>query len=282
MKRILSIALSLIMILALLTACGGDDSTTSTSDNTSETSEATSPSPSETAEETELYVLAAASLTDVLTELEAMYKEEHPEVTLTFNFDSSGTLQTQIEEGAPADIFFSAAQKQMKALDEAGLMDSNTIVNMLENKVVLIKPTGSDLAITSFEEAAEDDSVTMVAIGNSDVPVGQYTETIYTNLGLWEQLSAKATFGNNVRQVLDWVSTGNVNCGIVYATDAAVDDGVEVITEAPEGSADRVIYPAGVVEASSNKEQAEAFLEFMQTDEALAVFEKYGFTIYSE
>lgn len=282
MKKILSITLSLLMLLAVLTACGSDDTTTSTSDTTSEASEITSPSPSNTTEAVDLYVLAAASLTDVLTELQEMYNVDNPDVNILFNFDSSGTLQTQIEEGAPADIFFSAAQKQMTDLDDAGLMVSDTIVNILENKVVLIKPAGSDLAITSFEEAATSESVSMVAIGNSDVPVGQYTETIFTNLGIWDQLSAKANLANNVRQVLDWVSTGNADCGFVYATDAAIDDGVEVITEAPEGSANPVIYPAGVVEASTAPEQAGAFIEFMQTDEALAVFEKYGFTIYSE
>lgn len=281
MKKILLMSLSLLLVLCMLSACSGDGDTTSPSDTSSSTTETASPSPSESAEEIDLYVLAAASLTDVLTELQEMYAQEQPEVTLLFNFDSSGTLKTQIEEGATADVFFSAAEKQMNELDEAGLMHADSIEKILENKVVLIKPAGSDLAITSFEQAATDDSVAMVAIGNSDVPVGQYTETIFTNLNLWDEIQAKANLGNNVRQVLDWVSTGNVDCGVVYATDAATDDGVEVIAEAPEGTSDRVIYPAGVVAASEYPQQAADFLAFMQTPTALAVFEKYGFTVYS-
>lgn len=229
----------------------------------------------------ELTVLAAASMTDVLEEIAEMYKEKEPNVELEFNFDSSGTLKTQIEQGAPADIFISAATKQMDELKQGGFMLNDSIVKLLENKVVLIKPSSSELAITSFEDVASE-KVKMVAIGNADVPVGQYTETIYKNLGLWEQVSKKANLATNVRQVLDWTATGNVDCGIVYATDAMIEENVTVVCEAPEGSCDRVIYPAGVVKTSNHAKEAEAFMEYLKTDEVKAVFTKYGFTNYEE
>lgn len=233
------------------------------------------------AQGTELTVMAAASMTDVLTELGEQFEAAHDGVSLTFNFDSSGTLKTQIENGAPADIFISAALKQMNELDESGFMDTDSIVKLLENKVVLIKPVGSELDITSFEEAAED-KVTMIAIGNEDVPVGQYTETIYTNLGLWDQISAKANLGTNVRQVLDWVATGNVDCGVVYATDAAIEENVEVAAQAPEGSCDPVIYPAGIVKETKDMEMAQEFMSFLNSEEAKSAFEAYGFVMYQE
>lgn len=227
----------------------------------------------------ELYVLAAASLTDVFNEISQNYKKVAPNVDLTFSFDSSGTLKTQIEQGAPADVFVSAAKKQMNALTEKNLIDKDTVSDLLENKVVLIKPKGSDIDIKSFEDTATD-KVKMIAIGNEDVPVGAYTETIYKNLGLWDKIQSKANLATNVRQVLDWVATKNADCGVVYATDAAIEDNVEVVCEAPAGSCDKVIYPEGVVKSSQHPEEAKAFTEYLKTDEAKQVFEKYGFTMY--
>ena len=266
-------------------ACGGNGDNSSTKE-VENTQEQTQQSERETeegkAEEVELHILAAASMTDVLTEIADKYEEEHPEITLTFSFDSSGTLQTQIEEGAPADVFISAALKQMNELNEQGLMDEDSIIELLENKVVLIKSKGSELDIASFEDVASD-KVTMAAIGNSDVPVGQYTQTIYENLGLWDQIQEKANYATNVRQVLDWVATKNADCGIVYATDAAIEPEVEIISEAPEGSCTPAIYPAGIVKDSEYPEQAKEFMDFLKTDEVKEIFENYQFTyIYSE
>ena len=266
-------------------ACGGNsyDPSTKEAENTQEQTQQSEKETEESkAEEVELHILAAASMTDVLTEIADKYEEEHPEITLTFSFDSSGTLQTQIEEGAPADVFISAALKQMNELNEQGLMDEDSIIELLENKVVLIKPKGSELDIASFEDVASD-KVTMVAIGNSDVPVGQYTQTIYENLGLWDQIQEKANYATNVRQVLDWVATKNADCGIVYATDAAIEPEVEIISEAPEGSCTPAIYPAGIVKDSEYPEQAKEFMDFLKTDEVKEIFENYQFTyIYSE
>ena len=264
MKKVISILLAMgLLTTALLVGCGNDGKTGTKNE--------------EKKENVELQIMAAASMTDVMQELGENYTKENEEVTFSFNFGSSGTLQTQIEEGAPADMFISAATKQMDTLKEEGLMEDSSIVNLLENKVVLIKPKDSDLDIQSFEDVAGD-KVSMVAIGGEGVPVGQYTQTIYENLGLWDKVQAKANLASDVRQVLDWTASKNVDCGIVYQTDAMIEEKVEIICEAPEGSCDKVIYPAGIVKATENKEAVEKFLQFLQSDEAKEIFEKYGFT----
>ena len=226
----------------------------------------------------ELYVLAAASLTDVMAEIAESYKEAAPNVEITFVFDSSGTLQAQIEAGAPADVFVSAAQKQMNALEEGGLIKAESRKNLLVNKVVLILPAGSSLALDNFEDVAGD-LVRMVAIGEESVPVGQYTQAIYEHLGSWDAVKAKANLGANVRAVLAWVESGDVDCGIVYATDAASTDGVKVVAEAPEGSHAPVIYPAAVVESTTNAEAAQAFLDYFSSEAAQAMFIAAGFAM---
>jgi molybdate transport system substrate-binding protein len=233
-------------------------------------------------EKAELTILAAASLTDVCNELKTMYEREHSNVTLTFSYAGSGALQTQIEEGAPADLFISAAKKQMNALKEKNLMKEDTICNLLENKVVLIVPKDGKLELTSFEDVKKD-TVTMIGIGEVEsVPAGQYAKRIFTNLGLWETVEAKANFGTDVRTVLGWVETSAVSCGVVYATDAYSTDLVKIVAEAPEGSCDPVIYPAGVVASSKNITTAEAFLAFLKSDEAMKVFKDYGFVKAAE
>lgn len=237
----------------------------------------TQPDEEQKKDEAELTVLAAASMTDAMQEIGKAYQKEHENIKFTYQFDSSGTLKTQIEEGAPADIFISAATKQMDELNEAGLVEKDSIFPWLENKVVLIVPKDSDSKLTSFEDAAGEE-VPMIAIGNADVPVGQYTEIIYKSLGLWDQIVDKANLASNVRQVLDWVATENAPCGVVYATDAKIEEKVEVVCEAPEGSCDPVIYPAGIVSASEQKEAAAEFLEFLKTDEVSEILKQYGFT----
>ena len=226
----------------------------------------------------ELTILAAASLTDVCNEIKTEYEAAHPNVTLHFSYGASGALQTQIEEGAPADLFFSAATKQMKALDEEGLMDSDSIVKLLENKVVLIVPEGSDKDITSFEDVATD-KVGMIGLGEpGSVPVGQYSEEIFTSLGIWDTVKTKANYGSDVRTVLSWVETGAVDCGLVYATDAYVCENIQIVCEAPAGSCKQVIYPVGIVKASEHADAAAEFLAYLQTDHAMQKFEGYGFS----
>lgn len=233
----------------------------------------------EVAEETEILVAAAASLKNAYEEeLIPMFEEQYPGVTVKGTYDSSGKLQTQIEEGLEADVFMSAAKKQMKALDDEGMIDSDSIVDLLENKIVLIVPTGSDKGIQSFEDIVKADSI---ALGDpASVPAGQYSEEALTNLGLWDQIQDKTSFGTNVTEVLNQVAAGSADAGIVYATDAAsMADQVEVVAEAPEGSLKtRVIYPVAVVKDSANTEMAANFVEFLTTDEAMKVFEAYGFS----
>ncbi len=228
-------------------------------------------------EKVQLSVLAAASMSDAMDEITDEYTKKNPNVTFVNNYDSSGTLQTQIENGAPADVFVSAAQKQMKALQDQDLMDTDSVFDLLENKVVLIKQKGADVNITSFEEVATD-ALDLVAIGNSDVPVGQYTQMIYEHLGLWEQIKSKANYATNVRQVLDWVASGNVKVGVVYATDAAIEPKVEIISETPKGSIDQVLYPVGVLKASKHKKEAQDFVGFLQSNKVTEILETYGFS----
>ena len=228
--------------------------------------------------EQSILVAAAASLKNAYEdELIPMFEEQYPGVTVEGTYDSSGKLQTQIEEGLEADVFMSAATKQMKALDEEGMIASDTIVNLLENKIVLIVPTGSDSKIDSFEKIGDAASI---ALGDPEsVPAGQYAKEALTNLNVWDSIQDKVSFGTNVTEVLNQVAAASADAGIVYATDAASKaDQVTVVAEAPEGSLEKkVIYPVAVVKATTHEDAAKAFVDFLQTPEAIAVFESYGF-----
>ena len=192
-------------------------------------------------------------------------------------YDSSGKLQTQIEEGLDADVFMSAAVKQMNALKDEEMVDADSIVDLLENKIVLIVPEGMEAKVTGFEDITNADTI---AVGDPEsVPAGQYAKEALTSLGTWDQVEAKSTKGTNVTEVLNWVAEGSADAGIVYATDAATTENVKVIAEAPEGSLSaKVIYPVGIVSASTKKEAAQKFVDFLQSEEAIQVFESYGFS----
>lgn len=228
--------------------------------------------------QTEILVAAAASLKNAYEEeLIPMFQEEHPEIIVTGTYDSSGKLQTQIEEGLEADVFMSAATAQMDALNEEGLIQTDTIVNLLENKIVLIAPASGGEDLNSFEDIVKAQSI---ALGDpASVPAGQYAREALTNLGLWDQIQDRVSFGTNVTEVLNQVAASSADAGIVYATDAAsMPEDVRVIGEAPEDSlAEPVIYPVAVVAASAHPEEARAFVDFLQTEEAMEVFESYGF-----
>lgn len=229
-------------------------------------------------DQTEILVAAAASLKNAYEEeLIPMFQEEHPEIIVTGTYDSSGKLQTQIEEGLEADVFMSAATAQMDALNEEGLIQTDTIVNLLENKIVLIAPASGGEDLNSFEDIVKARSI---ALGDpASVPAGQYAREALTNLGLWDQIQDRVSFGTNVTEVLNQVAASSADAGIVYATDAAsMPEDVRVIGEAPEGSlAEPVIYPVAVVASSAHPEEARAFVDFLQTEEAMEVFESYGF-----
>lgn len=239
-------------------------------------------------EEVTLNVFAAASMTETLTEIQEMYKDVAPNVTLVFNFDSSGTLKTQIQEGADCDLFISAAQKQMNQLDKDADPEVNTEgldyvlegtrINLLENKVVLAVPDGNPKGIESFADLGTD-KLSLLALGNEDVPVGQYSEEILTNLGMLDQLEQenKITYGSNVKEVTTQVSEAAADAGIIYATDA-YSAGLPVVTQADDTMCKQVIYPAAVLNISENQDAAEAFLDYLKTDDCMKVFEEVGFT----
>lgn len=252
------------------------------------TSQATETKENAEAAEVTLNVFAAASMTETLTEIQEMYKEVAPNVTLVFNFDSSGTLKTQIQEGADCDVFISAAQKQMNQLDKDADPEVNTEgldyvlegtrINLLENKVVLAVPDGNPKGIESFADLGTD-KLSLLALGNEDVPVGQYSEEILTNLGMLDQLERenKITYGSNVKEVTTQVSEAAADAGIIYATDA-YSAGLSAVAQADDTMCKQVIYPAAVLNISENQDAAEAFLDYLKTDDCMKVFEEVGFT----
>ena len=241
---------------------------------------------------TKVYVFAAASMTETLTELGETYMANHPNIELVFTFDSSGTLKTMIEEGADCDLFISAGQKQMNQLDigadpevnTAGLdfVNADSRCNILENKVALCVPEGNPSNIHSYDDlktGLEAGSI-LLAMGNSDVPVGQYTQKILTYFGLDEQALANSgliTYGGNVKEVTAQISEATVDCGVIYQTDA-FSAGLTVVDTATKEMCGQVIYPAAVLKTAKSAEAAQAFLDYLKTPEAAAVFEKVGFT----
>ena len=268
---------------AALTACGSSASSAAASSAAASSGAA--------AEPVELIVFAAASLTETLTAIGETYPAENPGVTFRFNFDSSGTLKTQLQEGADCDVFISAGQKQMNQLDSTAsadvntegldFVDSDSRVDLLENKVVLCVPEGSDKGIDSFDALAEHLKAEdiLFCMGNSDVPVGQYTQKILAYYDLDEAALAAAgviTYGSNVKEVTTQVIEGSVDAGVVYCTDA-YSAGLTPVDEATKEMCGRVIYPAAVMKAAPNADAAKAFLAYLQTEEAMTVFEGVGF-----
>ncbi len=310
-KKWIALLLALVMVLALFAGCVAKDTaagTTATAPDQTEPSAETGPSaepdqadistetemPAEPeAEPVELIVFAAASMTETLNQIAERYKDVAPNVTLVFNFDSSGTLKTQIEEGADCDVFISAAPKQMNALDSSKDADGGntdgldfvlqgTRINLLENKVALAVPEGNPKNITSYDDLAAGlkDGTVLLAMGNADVPVGQYTQKIFTYYGLDEQALASAgvlTYGSNVKEVTTQVSEAAVDCGIIYATDA-FSAGLTVVDTATAEMCGQVIYPAAVLNITQHEAEAKAFLDYLTGAEASAVFASVGFS----
>ena len=269
MKKLLALVMALAMVLALC-ACGGDSA----------------------AEDVELTVFAAASMEETLTEIGDMYMAENEGVTVVFNFDSSGTLKTQIQEGAVCDVFISAGQTQMDQLDITADASVNTEgldfvlegsrFDLLENKVALVVPEGNPAGIESFEDMRDglESGTIMLAMGNSDVPVGQYTQKIFDYYGLDEAALAESgciTYGTNVKEVATQVAEATVDCGVIYATDA-FSENLTVVNTATAEMCGQVIYPAAVLNISEHQEQAQDFLDFVVSDAGREVLESVGFT----
>ena len=295
MKKIIALLTVLCMMLCLFAGCGSEKTETteaSTEEATEAVTEEATGAATEAVEEVELIVFAAASMTETLTELGNAYMAENPGVPIVFNFDSSGTLKTQIQEGADCDIFISAGQKQMNQLDINASSEVNTEgldfvladtrFDILENKVALAVPEGNPAGIESYDDlvAGLTDGSIMLAMGNADVPVGQYTQKILAYYELSEEDLAAAgciTYGSNVKEVTTQVSEATVDCGIIYQTDA-YSAGLTVVDTATAEMCGQVIYPAAVLNISKNVEAAQAFLEYLTGDAADAVFEAVGFT----
>lgn len=288
MKKQFAVVMAAMMAAGMMAGCSSKpQETTAAATEAETTAEETTAAETEAESKAEakadlgeqsILVAAAASLKNAYEdELIPMFEEQYPGVTVEGTYDSSGKLQTQIEEGLEADVFMSAATKQMKALDEEGMIASDTIVNLLENKIVLIVPAGSDSKMDSFEKIGDAESI---ALGDPEsVPAGQYAKEALTNLNVWDSIQDKVSFGTNVTEVLNQVAAASADAGIVYATDAASKaDQVTVVAEAPEGSLEKkVIYPVAVVKATAHEDAAKAFVDFLQTPEAIEVFESYGF-----
>lgn len=282
MKKLVSLLMAGVFALSLV-GCGVKASKPDTEKDQTEDNQ--------TKEKVELVIFAAASMTETLEQIAKKYKDTEPNVTLTFNFDSSGTLKTQIEEGAECDIFISAAQKQMDQLDiegskevnTAGLdfVDSDTRINLLENRVALVVPEGNPKEIKSFEDMAAKlkEKGMLLSMGNSDVPVGQYTQKIFKFFDLNEEElagSGAITYGTNVKEVTAQVKEGSVDAGVVYCTDA-YSAGLTAQDYATAEMCGQVIYPAAVMKNSKAKEEATAFLKYLQEEESMKIFEQVGF-----
>jgi molybdate transport system substrate-binding protein len=227
----------------------------------------------------ELNVSAAASLTDVLTAINNLYMEKNDYVTIVANFASSGILQQQIEQGAPADVFISAAAKQMDALQKGGLIINDTRQDLLKNKIVLVVPSDSTLTISGFMGLLNDD-VKHIAIGDPEfVPSGIYGKQAFEILGIYEQIQAKLVLQIDTPHVLGFVESGSVEAGIVYSTDAALTDKIKIVANAPDEVNSKIVYPVAVIKASKSIDAAKAYIAFLLSDEAKAIFEKYGFSM---
>ena len=281
MKKLLSLILALALVFSLA-ACGSKNDGANT-DGDAQNGENT--------ESVDLIVFAAASMTETLNEIAEMYKEVAPNVNITYNFDSSGKLLTQISEGADCDLFISAAPQQMNAMDGSLIDDkdknpdgldlivTDSRIDLLENKVTLAVPEGNPKGIESFDQLAQllKGGDVLLAIGNSDVPVGQYTQKIFTYYGLDESAMTDClTYGNNVKEVTTQVSEAAADCGIIYATDA-FSAGLEVVDSATAEMCGQVIYPAAVLKGEK-EEAAQAFLDYLQTADAMEVFKSVGFS----
>lgn len=261
MKKILSVLCASVMAASLVGCSSSTETTTST----------------KSTKKVKLTIAAAASLENAFEdELIPMFEKANEGYTIEGVYDSSGKLQLQIEQGLDADVFFSAATTQMNALQDEDLIDADSVSNVLENKLVLIKGKDIETSVTSFEDIANAD---MIAVGDPEVvPAGQYAKEALTNLGVWDSIQDKVTLAGNVTEVLSQVETGNASVGLVYATDAASSDKVEVIAECDNSLlASPVLYPVGRVSTTKHKKAADKLIKFLKSEKALKVFKKYGF-----
>ena len=275
-KKVVGWALTAAFVVGVLGGCGSD----------------TQEQKAASKDKVHLTVFAAASMTETMNQIAEKYQKDHPNVEITFNYDSSGTLKKQIQNGAECDLFISAAQKQMNQLDASkdekanpeklDMVDTSTRVDLLENKVVLVTPEGNPKGIANFNDMAVKlkDGTIRLAMGNSDVPVGQYTQKILTFYDIDENAIARAghiTYGSNVKEVTTQVREGSADCGVIYATDA-YSAKLTPVDSATKAMCGQVVYPAAVLKTSKNQEAAKEFLQYLQSDEAMQIFTSVGFS----
>ena len=230
---------------------------------------------------TTLLVSAAASLKDAMQEIKPIYQQSRSNINITYNFGASGTLQQQIEQGAPADIFISAGKKQMDALEQKSLLLTGSRTNLASNRLVVIVPSSSSIGITSLNNLTNP-TVKRIAVGEPrSVPAGQYAEQAFTKSGIYDQIKPKLVYGNNVRQVLSVVESGNADAGLVYASDAKISKKVKVAFVVDEKYHSPIVYPIAVLKASKNVDAAKAFVQFLSNNQSKSILEKYGFLVKS-
>lgn len=277
-KKNVFLAAVMAMLLLLAVGCGNSATTanSASADNGANVQEQAAGTDTAGTETVELLVSAAASLTESMDELKTTYETAHPEIELTYNYGASGTLQQQIEQGAPADLFLSAGKKQMDALLDKDLIDAEFTVNLLTNELVLVVPQDGTVQLDTIEDLAQ---VSDIAIGTPEsVPAGKYAQQTLTFYKLWDELQPQLVLTKDVKQVLSYVETGNVDAGFVYKTDAAQSTNVKIALSTDPKSHDPIEYPAGVLTGSKHPDEAKAFYTFLLSDQALEVFSKYGFT----
>ncbi|RNC98077.1 molybdate ABC transporter substrate-binding protein [Lysinibacillus halotolerans] len=256
-----------LFLLIFVAACSNNEQADQSSDKQEQTSES---------KEEQLTISAAASLKDAMDVIQHTYEEEHPEITLQFNFGGSGSLQQQISQGAPVDLFFSAAEDKFDLLVDEGMIAKEDGIDLLGNELVLVVPKENQ-SIKEFEDLVTETD--KISIGTPEtVPAGKYAKESLEKMDLWKDIESKVVYAKDVRQVLSYVETGNVEAGIVYKTDASVSNKVEIVASADPATHSPIIYPVGIIKDSKHYEAAKEFYEYLQSDEALKVFEEYGFT----
>jgi len=254
---------SIFILLLMINGCSANEGTESKGNSTSNQ------------KKVELTVSAASSLQDALTEIKTVFEKENPTFKLIYNFGASGSLQQQISQGAPVDIFFSAAEDKFQKLVDAGLIEENGGIDLVENDLVLVVPKDSTKGIENFEDLTKTDKI---ALGIPEsVPAGQYGKDTLENLNLWSAMEGKIVYAKDVRQVLTYVETTNVDAGIVYKTDALTSDKIKVVATAEESTHDPIIYPVGVIKNSDHHKEAEQFYQYLQGEKAMEILIKYGF-----
>ncbi|MBS4189610.1 molybdate ABC transporter substrate-binding protein [Bacillus sp. FJAT-49705] len=278
MKTRFSIIFMFICMI-ILGGCSTDKPASQPDSNTNKQQEITTETSTKKEETTELTISAAASLEDAFNEIKPLFEKEHQNIKLLFNFGGSGALQKQIIQGAPVDLFFSAAEDKYDELVTQGIIAENQGIDMLKNTLVLIIPKDAKNSIDGFQNLA-DLGDGKLALGTPEaVPAGNYGKQTLEHLGLWEKVQDNIVFAKDVRQVLTYVETGNVAAGLVYKTDALTSDKVAVVSEADAGSHDPIVYPVGIIKATKHMDEAELFYQFLQEDDSKDIFEKYGFSV---